>query len=141
MQRTALLRTGVVCLAIALASACGVGGEGTPDGGLSVDAQVVQSQRVVQVWNDDGVRRPELLKPPNQSGIDGAVIGEQDVSCQVVRELPGCARRVSGLQPRCIEELDEREGQQDQHEHGARQHHHDRERPQAWDWSLKDIIG
>ncbi len=91
------------------------------------DPVVVDLQGALVVVHHDDMVDPVIPQLLHQGRIHRAEAREDDVSPGFRRQLLGGTALRFRLDPRCPEELDDREWQQDQHEHNAREKHEYRE--------------
>ena len=87
-------------------------------------ALVLQSHRLVEIGDDENVAMMELLQPLDERAGQRVVPRDDDVVGDTRLQLTRDARRVLGFDPGSPEELQEGEGQQDEHENRAGQQHH-----------------
>ncbi len=101
-------------------------------------AEIVHTEGVLQLRHEERVGVVEGLEASDESRGHRIVVREEDVATGVGGELARRPRRGLRLHPRHVEELDEGEGQQDEHEHGPGEQDHDRE--QAPDIGVKGDV-
>ena len=90
-----------------------------------VEPRIVEPERLLKIGNHEHVAHPVLLEAADDGGRHRIVVREEHVALHVRSDSPRGAPGRLRLDPRPVEELDEREGQQHQKEEDAgRQHDH-----------------